>query len=89
MSVYCRYNEACDGREDINRKSVLHFPPSFKPYLEKLTLNIGGGQPGGKDTGDIRIRFNPITCYAGNVYLLSKVFFFTWASMQEKLVFLS
>ena len=90
MSVYFRYYEACSDGEDKNRKSVLHFPPSSKPYLEKMTLKIGGGPPGAKDTGDIRLRFNPITCYAGNVYLLSKVFFFftdIWVSMQANLYF--
>ena len=71
---FCRYYQ-CDSGGAVNRKSSFWVSHSFKPYIEKLTLNVPSSLQEHQDTDDIRIRFNPVTCYAGNVSVFSKVLF--------------
>ena len=50
-----------------NRRSALRYFYSFKPYIEKMNFETNSGGNGGTELEeDIRIRVNPIVCYAGN-----------------------
>ena len=75
LAIFCRYYEECDSGGAVNRKSSFWVSHSFKPYIEKLTLNVASSLPEHQDTDDIRIRFNPVACYAGNVSVFSKMLF--------------
>ena len=67
------YHKRCDGT-NATRQSLMSIKSSYsEPFIDRVDIKTNYYGFTSSDFSDIRLRINPVVCYAGTFYFISLV----------------